>query len=163
MTPIAGLAQSPPLEFKGMRIGQPMPESMRRTLGCRPVDDTCTQELWSVHQGRTIAGAAIERLAVGLDENRNVSTIALSVDASEFDIVRDALAAKYPALKCVQSTTQNLAGNTFDQMVCRYADSAGSLTITKRDAKVSMTTVVMISHAAMAKADAQRAERLKDL
>jgi len=39
-----------------------------------------------------------------------------------YEAVRDALRAKYPALKCAQSTVQNGFGASYAQEVCRVGD-----------------------------------------
>lgn len=151
---------SVPIEFKGARLGAPISEDSEvwRAITCTA--SRCQYNGRTANVQLTVAEAPVIAMIVNLDDQNRVADLTLAFDATNFEAVRDAIAAKYPGMKCEQREVQNRMGSRFDQVECRYRDGVGTFTLLKRSGNVDRSVWLMMTHEAVA-ADKDRAARRK--
>ena len=102
----------------------------------------------------SVAGAPIRVLRLnGLAETRKVENISISFNATDFDAVRAALAERYPALKCSQSSLQDKAGEKLAQTDCAATLPDGRIHLERRSESLDISTLEIASPAWQALGD----------
>lgn len=126
-------AESPPIEFKGIRIGSKtadLPNNWRCEYKKTKFSDTvCTAFK------ETIAGAQA-RLGIVYAFEYKVNVISIVFDSSDYQQIKLALIEKYGTGDVNDFEVTNRMGASFDNQTVTWADSANLMTLTKRSGNV---------------------------
>ncbi|MCV0441278.1 MAG: hypothetical protein K5880_22010 [Hydrogenophaga sp.] len=107
-------------DLKGIAPGMSKADFVAK-FGESPVRGLTIADIPSRHKTTTVI----------FDDNDRLSSLYFFFEADHFDDMRDAVKAKYPALRCTNSTVSNRLGAKFTQTNCTLNDSTGRLSLTR--------------------------------
>ncbi|MGZ8954434.1 MAG: hypothetical protein ACXW0Q_07125 [Methylovulum sp.] len=85
-------------------------------------------------------------------------------ESIEFDTVLEAVKNKYPSLKCVESTTNNAMGMSFNETECTLKDSESTtLTMLRRDENISTSSLIIVSKRNLAEWNERQNNKKNDI
>ncbi len=125
-------AISQEIEIKGLKLG----------MSKADVESNVGKIRGSFIDGFTIGGVGGKYLAVKFHEDK-LDNVMFIFKPDGFEAVRRAVASKYPALTCSDSTVQNRAGASFEQVRCELNSDGTRFSLTRisGDVNTSMLTL----------------------
>ncbi len=133
---VSGLAvlSAQAFDLKGISPGMSKADFVAM-FGETPVRGLTIADIPSRHKTTTVL----------FDQNDRLSSLYFYFESDHFDDMRDAVKAKYPALRCTNSTVANRLGARFTQTNCTLNDSTGRLSLTRYNDTLDGSALTMYS------------------